>query len=140
MEHVIEVQKPAYKIYKDKAIGVGALLGGPLVAGYLIAENFKAFKDPDKAKKAWIYATIACILIFGGIFLIPENIKIPNQVIPITYTLIAYYLVQHFQGQNIITHLNSGGEFFSWWRTIAIGLIGLVITLTVVLGVAFLGA
>lgn len=127
MEQTLDIQKPTEKIYKDRAIWVGTFLGGPLVAGYLIAENFKAFNEFDKAKMTWIYTIITTIVVFGGVFLIPDNVKIPNQVIPLIYTAIAYYLVQHFQGQNISTHLDSGGQLFSWWRTIAVGLIGLVI-------------
>jgi hypothetical protein len=116
---------------------VGTFLGGPLVAGYLIAENFKSFSDPDQAKKTWIYAIIATIVIFGGIFLIPDTVKIPNQIIPLIYTGIAYYLVQHFQGQKITAYINAGGQIYSWWRTIGVGLIGLAITLIPIFGVAY---
>tara|TARA_R110002072_G_scaffold302775_1_gene488618 strand:- start:3320 stop:4084 length:765 start_codon:yes stop_codon:yes gene_type:complete len=136
MEQTVDIERPTRKIYKDRAIWVGTFLGGPLAAGYLIAENFKAFNDTDKAKKTWIYAIIATVVVFGGVFLIPENVKIPNQIIPLIYTAIAYYLVQHFQGQNISAHLNSGGQLFGWWRTIAVGLIGLAITIIPIIGFA----
>lgn len=101
MEQTIDIQTPTGKIYKDRAIWVGTFLGGPLAAGYLIAENFKAFNEFDKAKKTWIYAIIATVAVFGGVFLIPDNVKVPNQIIPLIYTAIAYYLVQHFQAQNL---------------------------------------
>jgi hypothetical protein len=138
MEHTSDIQTPTEKIFKDRAIWIGSFLGGPLVAGYLIAENFKVFNETDKAKKTWIYTIISTIVVFGGVFLIPENIKIPNQIIPLIYTGIAYYLVQHFQGQNISTHINSGGELHSWWRTIAVGIIGLIITVLSIFGVILL--
>lgn len=138
MEQILDIEKPKQRIYKERAIWVGTFLGGPLAAGYLIAENFKAFNETDKARKTWIYAIIATIVIFGGIFLIPDNTKIPNQIIPLIYTVIAYYLVQHFQGQNISSHISSGGGLFSWWRTIAVGIIGLVITIIPLFGFALL--
>lgn len=138
MEEILDIQRPTNKIYKDRAIWVGTFLGGPLAAGYLIAENFKAFNDKDKAKKTWIYAIIATVVVFGGVFLIPENVKIPNQIIPLIYTAIIYYLVQHFQGQNISAHLNSGGQLFGWWRTITVGLIGLAITIIPIIGFALM--
>jgi hypothetical protein len=56
------------KIYTDRLIWAGTFLGGPLVAGYLIAENFKVFNEPNKVKLTWIYAIIATIVIFGGVF------------------------------------------------------------------------
>ncbi len=138
MEETSNGQTSKNKIYKDRAIWVGTFLGGPLAAGYLIAENYKAFNDTDKAKKTWIYAIIATVVVIGGVFLIPDNFKIPNQIIPLIYTAIAYYLVQNFQGQNISAHLNSGGQVFGWWRTIAVGLIGLAITVISIFGFALL--
>lgn len=53
------------KIYKEKAITFGTFLGGHLVAGHLIAENFKVFGEKDRAKKTWIYTIIATVIIFG---------------------------------------------------------------------------
>ena len=138
MEKTLDIEKPTQKIYKDRAIWVGTFLGGPLVAGYLIAENFKAFSETDKAKKTWIYAILTTIIVFGSVFMIPENIKIPNYIIPLIYTAIAYYLVQHFQGQNISSHISSGGQLFSWWRTIAVGIIGLAITIIPIFGFAII--
>ncbi len=138
MEQELDTQKPTRKIYKDRAIWVGTFLGGPLAAGYLIAENFKAFNETDKAKKTWIFAIIATIIIFGGAFLIPDNVKIPNQLIPIIYTAIAYFLVQYFQRENITSHINSGGQLFGWWRTILVGIIGLAIIIIPIFGFAYL--
>ncbi|OUL63623.1 hypothetical protein [Flavobacterium sp. AJR] len=133
MEELKENEVPTQKIYKDRAIWVGTFLGGPLAAGYLIAENFKAFNDTKKAKTTWIIAIIATIAIFGGAFLIPEDVKVPNQIIPLIYTGIAFYFVQHFQGQKINEHINSGGSFFGWWRTIGISFIALLITFSVII-------
>jgi hypothetical protein len=135
MEELKQNEVPTQKIYKDRAIWVGTFLGGPLAAGYLIAENFKAFNETQKAKTTWIIAIIATIIIFSGIFLIPEDVKIPNQIIPLIYTGITFYFVQHYQGQKINEHLNSGGAFYGWWRTIAIGLITTIITLSVIIGI-----
>jgi len=137
MEEIAITQTPVNKIYKDRAIYTGTFIGGPLVAGYLIAENFKAFDEPDKARKAWIYSIIATIIIFGGIFLVPHPEKIPRTIIPLIYTAIAYYLVQHYQGTNIKKHVDAGGETFSWWRTLVVGLIGLAITMIGVFGFAY---
>ncbi len=138
MEQTADVQTPTNKIYTNKAVWLGAVLGGPLAAGYLIAENFKAFNQPDKAKKTWIYTIIATIIIFVGVFSIPDSIKIPKQIIPLIYTGSAYYLVQHFQGGNITAHINAGGQLHSWWRTLAVGLVGLAVILIPVFSIVFL--
>ncbi len=138
MEQTTEIQAPTQKIYKDKAIWLGAFLGGPLTAGYIIAQNFKAFNEPDKARKTLIYTIIATVIIFGGIFLMPDSIKIPNQIIPLIYTGIAYYLLQHYQGTNITAHINAGGPVHSWWRILSVGLIGLALIIIPIFSIAYM--
>ena len=140
MEEPLDIQKPLQKIYNDKAIWVGTFLGGPLVAGYLITENFKAFEESEKVSKTWTYAFIATIIIFGGISFIPDTVRIPNQIIPIIYTAIVYYMVKHLQGAKINSHINAGGPIYSVWRAAGIGLIGTLITILIFIVIAlFIG-
>jgi hypothetical protein len=124
-------------IFSTREINVGTFLGGPLVAGYLISENFKSFNETSKAKKALVYAIIATIAIFSSIIFIPEKSSVFDQIIPITYTVIAYYLVKHFQGQKIIAHINGGGQTYSWWRTVGVTTIGLLISIILILGIYY---
>lgn len=56
-----------------------------------------------------------------------------SKSLPVSFAVMSYFLVQHFQGQNISTHIGSCGEKFSLWRTILIVIICLIIT--VVLGI-----
>ena len=119
---------PTQKMYKKESIYGGTFLGGPLVAGYLIAENFKAFGEPGKARTSWICAIVATIVVFGSIFLIPEDVDIPNFLIPLVYTVITWLLVERFQGRSIAAHIAAGGPSFSWGRVILISLIGAAVT------------
>ncbi|MDP4203179.1 MAG: hypothetical protein Q8861_10815 [Bacteroidota bacterium] len=135
---IIDKQTMIKKIYTDRLIWAGTFLGGPLVAGYLIAENFKVLNEPDKVKKTWIFAILATVIIFGGIFLIPDLEKIPRQLIPLIYTAIAYFIVQHYQGEKIKTYIKDGGLSYKWWRALLIGLIGTVITILPIFGIAYL--
>ena len=64
--------------------------------------------------------------------MIPENVKVPNIVIPIIYSWITYYIVQAYQGSQIESHIQSGGELFGWGRVIVVGLIGTVVTFAVI--------
>ena len=136
-EEALEAIKSMKRIYKDKLILTGTFLGGPLVAGYLIAENFKVFNEVNKVKKTWIFAIIGTILTFGIAFLIPENAKIPNQTIPFIYTAIVYFFVKHFQKKNISAYIALGGKTFSWGRTILVSLIGAAITVILLFAFIF---
>ena len=131
------IQLSGQKIYKSNAIRIGAFIGGPLIAGYMIAENFKAFNKPGKAKRTWIYTVAATIIIFGVAFLMPNTNRSADYLVPLIYTWIAYYLVQHYQGTNITDHGNAGGQFYNWGRVIAVALIGLAITLIAIVAVVY---
>ncbi|MDA6069855.1 hypothetical protein NJT12_09510 [Flavobacterium sp. AC] len=87
---------PTEKIYSEKAIRVGTFLGGPLVAGYFMAENFKVFGDYNKVRNTWIITILSTIVIFSLIFMIPEDVKIPNIVFPFIYMGIAAYLTKTY--------------------------------------------
>jgi hypothetical protein len=130
--------EPVNKVYTDKAIGVGTFIGGPLVAGYLIAENFKVFGKVENAKWAWIFAIGTTILLFGALILIPSLEYFPRQIIPLTYTVIVYFLVQHYQVADITAHISRGGKSFNLWRTTGIGIIGAAITLALIFGIVLL--
>lgn len=127
-------------IYNATHVRLGTFIGGPLIAGYFMAENYKVFGEYGKAKAAWIYAIAAAIVIFGGVFLIPETVHVPNYIIPIAYCWIAFYLTQHFQGEQINAHIKTGEGLFGWGRVVLISLIGLVVTLVfVVIGIIATG-
>jgi len=126
------------KIYKASALWLGTFFGGPLAAGYIIAENFKAFNRPDNAKKTWLFTIVATIVIFAGIFIIPDDVNIPNQLIPLIYTGIAALILHSFQGKQIQSHIKSGGQVYEWGRVVIIGLIGLAITLLTIIGTLFI--
>lgn len=138
IEKSIFTEIPTEKIYKERAIWVGTFLGGPLVAGYLIAENFKVFNDSEKVKTTWIIAIVSTIGIFGGLSFIPENVKIPNQIIPIIYSAVAFFLAKRFQEQKLNEHIENGGKLYSWWRIIAIGIIGLLISVCIFICIGLL--
>ena len=135
MDEFILPTEPDFKIYKDRAIYVGTFLGGPLVAGYLIAENFKLLGQKRKVGTTWAVAIAATILIFGSVFLIPNAEKIPNYIVPILYTALAQFLVQKYQGAAIKAHIESGGQTFSIWRATWIGFVGLAFLLIVIFAI-----
>ncbi|MFH4964864.1 hypothetical protein V8G69_07655 [Gaetbulibacter sp. M235] len=128
------------KLYSSKAISGATFLGGPLAAGYLISENFKALNKPDDGRKSLIIGIITTIVLFGGIFMLPESIidKIPRQIIPLIYTGIIWGIVEWKQGDILKVHKENGNSFFSGWRAAGVGFISLVIIGIGIFGYAFL--
>lgn len=140
MNETINTTIPTVRIYKDKAFLLGTFLGGPLVAGYLFAENFKAFGQPEKVKPTWIIAILVTIIIFTTIFMIPESINIPNQIIPITYTAITFGLFKKYQEEKTTEHIEQGGLIYGWGKVILVGIIGLLITMLPIFTFGFFSA
>ncbi len=128
------------KLFSQKAIAIATYFGGPAAAGYLLKKNYESHNQEDNGKKAFIIGIISTLLIFAGIFSIPEHIidKIPNAVIPAIYTGIIYLIVEKIQGQWLKEHKESGGEFYSGWKATGIGAIFMVILLALIMGTAFI--
>jgi FtsH-binding integral membrane protein len=127
-EHV-----PISKLYKEGFVTAATFLGGPLVAGYMIAENFKSLNERQKVGITWIYTILATIVIFGTALFMPGIEKVPTYLIPAIYGGIAGSLVRSLQGEKIKKHLANGGELYSIWRTLLISVIGLIVTVALFL-------
>ncbi len=130
------------KLYSSKSISGATFFGGPLVAGYLIGENFKALNKPVQGRNSLIIGIIATIILFGGIFMVSEQIidKIPRQLIPLIYTGIIWAIVEWKQGSILKIHKENGNSFFSGWRAAGIGLISLIILFIGIFGYSFLSS
>jgi hypothetical protein len=127
---------PTEKIYSEKAIRIGTFFAGPLVAGYCIAENFKAFNDFEKAKNTWIITALSMIAIIGLIFIIPDNF--PSIIFPVLYSAVASYFLKKFQEQNIQNHIQNGGETFGGWRVTLIGLLSIIVFFGIIISIVLL--
>ncbi len=128
-ENLIENTTKDIKLYSSKSISGATFLGGPLAAGYLISENFKALDKPDEGRKSLIIGILTTIILFGGMFMLPEKIidKIPRQLIPLIYTGIIWGIVEWTQGETLKAHKEKENSFFSGWKAAGIGLISLII-------------
>lgn len=128
---------PELKLYKKRTIVVCTFLTGPLVAGYMIAENFKALGERSNQVRTWV---ISLILTAGLVIFIslPQLEKVPNFILPICYTIIASACVQFFQVEKIRLHVSNGGTFYAPERAIVPSILSFIITIAFALGVAVL--
>jgi hypothetical protein len=117
------------KVYNENAIRIGTFLGGPLVTGYLMAKNYKQLGENGKVKLTWILSILATIVVITIAFLLPTNTQ--TRIIPIIYSAASFYLVKNLQGKQIKSHLEQGGETYSAWRAVLVGVISLVIILLI---------
>jgi hypothetical protein len=136
-ETFTEKQIPEGKIYNDRKIWAGSYLGGPLVAGYLISENFKAFGEHDKVWKTWLISILALVLVIVTLF-IPLFERVSNFLYCLCYAISAHIFVQLYQRRKIDAHIEAGGRLYGWWRLIGISILGTIITIIPLFGAAYL--
>jgi hypothetical protein len=117
------------RFYSQRAIAIATYFGGPLAAGYLVKKNYETLEQPDSAKKSLFIGIVSTVLLFAGIFSIPEAVidKVPNFLIPAIYTGIIYLIVERVQGESLRKHKDSGGEFYSGWKAAGVGAIAMLI-------------
>jgi hypothetical protein len=125
----IENKTKNIKLHSSRAIMTATFIGGPLAAGYLISENFKALNKHDEGRKSLMIGIITTIILFLGLILLTEKTfhKIPKQIIPLIYTGIIWAIVEWKQGDDLDLHKKNGNIFFSGWSAIRVGLISLSI-------------
>ncbi len=130
------------KFYSHKAIGIATFIGGPLAAGYLVRENYLSLNKPDEGKKSLFIGIISTIILFIGVFTIPESIidKVPNQIFPLIYTGIIYLIVERIHGTMLNQHKVNGNEFYSKLKAAEIGFVSLLILLIGIFGYVYLSS
>lgn len=137
-ETTINHQSRTEKVYKDREIWVGTLLGGTLTAGYMVAENYKAFGETGKVRKTWFITIATTAILFLVLFFAPYVDRLPNHLFSLVCAGIIIVLAQLFQGEKINAHIRAGGRIQSWWKTLGVGFIGLAVTLIPILGIAMI--
>lgn len=116
------------KLYNERAVLIGTFLGGPLVGGYLIAQNFKTLNEPAKAGRTWLI-TIAVMVFLVATFFVPVFDKIPSIAYSFAFCLAAHTITKNLQGSQIALHQTAGGAFYKTLRAALIGLLGCVLML-----------
>lgn len=86
----LEEEKP--KIYTLNSIRVATFIFGPLAAGYLVSQNYKAFNEKDKSTTTWIIAVVALIAIIGLAVITSSTERFPRFIFPLAYAWGLSYL------------------------------------------------
>lgn len=119
---------------------VATFFGEPVVAGFLIAKNYKVFGNDDAARDSIFIGILSTILLFIGIFMNPEYIidKLPKIFFPGVYNAIIAVLVEKLQGQKIKKFLADNEQKASNWQATKYGLLELLIISTFWVAIIFL--
>jgi hypothetical protein len=125
------------KLYNERAILIATFVGGPLAGGFLLAENFNRLNQSANAGKTWIATAAALLFLFGSLF-IPALDNIPGIVYSFAFCFTAHSIAKKYQGSQIMLHQTNGGQLFSTWRTVGLGLLAMLAMIAVIVGIMFL--
>lgn len=126
------------KFYNERAVLLATFLGGPLAGAWLMASNFKAMGETVRATRTWVFAVMALVLVFLLSY-IPSLDKIPSLFYSFAFCWTAHFLTRKYQGPQLQLHQENGGQFYTTWRAVGIGLIGMAVVLVIILVLLFLG-
>ena len=126
----------AARLFSPRQIGMAALAGSPLAAGWLFRRNEYALGRPEAAGR-WLWrmvAATAAVLVVS--FFLPD--RFPPFIIPFAYSYGLRAAARNLYDVPISESLAHGGARQSWWTVAGISLVCLVIVLGVFVSVAML--
>ncbi len=125
------------KIYSAGQIRFTGFFGGPLVAAYLLVENFKVFGEKEKVTQTWLAGSLVMLV------LIVLNVLHPgmSRTIPFTLPMLTFLAINSytraFQDKRIKEQINNGTEVYPWGHAIGVILLGVFISLAIIVPLAF---
>jgi hypothetical protein len=113
------------KLYTLLHLAAGAFLGGPLCAGYMLMNNYKAQGNPEASEQV---LRVTAIFMVAMVFLFPFLQKVPPLFVPLSTMAIAY-AVGKAQGIEAAIENKARYEPHTPWRFLAVSVIGSVASL-----------
>lgn len=118
------------KIYSINQINIATFFGGPLIAGYLLSQNYKVFGDKKASNKTVIISLALTAVLFIVFVLLPRNIigLIPNLSIPTISVVVIAAIVETYQSKKITEYFKRGYKQASSLGVFAKSIISFLIT------------
>lgn len=102
--------KPFGKVFTGKAIRNSVFFGGPLVAGYMMAKNFKTVGESHKMSTAWLGVIGYTIAFMALNMTVLADINIPGIAFSVMNAFIAWQVFKSYQMPMVKNHVDQGGE------------------------------
>ena len=100
--------------------------------------NFKRLGLEDKARKTIAYSIAGTVALMAVVFLIPEDINIPNAVFVAPQVIIMIQVANLYQKKLIDEHEQNGGVLASNWKAFGIGVVFTAVIFLIVFAIVFI--
>lgn len=138
MEEIIDYEAPKLKVYKVNAMWLATFLGGPLAAGYIFTQNYKAMGEARLARISLTITLVVSSLLFSIALFVPEGSILSSRFLPILTVVVAQSLCKRLQGAKLESYATDSSTYFGWGRVCLISVIGLLLTFAIFLIVLYL--
>jgi hypothetical protein len=128
---VLDDVKLTKKVYSQKGVTLGAFLGGPVTAGYLLIENYKSLEKKSVVNKAWGITIISTVVYYALAYYLKEVLHVSTVPLFIICVAGAGQIFKQMQAADVEAYIQRGGEIHSNWRVAGIGLLFLLGTVLV---------
>lgn len=126
---------PGYRLYTPIQVAVGAFVGSPLAACWLVAHNYRVQGEGRTANQWIIGGVLGTIGLLLLAYVLPKDIPITGGHIGY---VVAFYNVQKMSnGALLAAHEAAGGRRGSWWSVIGWSLLAFTIVATLAIIGAF---
>jgi len=128
------------KVYSKGQILLSAIIGGPLVAGYLISQNYKTFGETEVSKKSLLVTVVSTIVFLIMITALPESMtrNIPNLTFALIPVGVISWFVQTHQAKHIDEYLQKGYRKSAILPVLGKSVLSLLIVIILVAILAFI--
>jgi hypothetical protein len=110
---------PAYRLYDVGAVFLAAFLGSPLAGTVLIASNYRKLGQGGNGILALILGAAAS----AGLILLGLKSTQSPAIASIVLLVCTGLAARELQGNAINTHVAWGGQLFSKWRAVGVGIV-----------------
>jgi hypothetical protein len=139
------IASSAKRVYSIGQIWFTAFMATPLVAGYLVAQNFETFNDKENANNTW-YIAVSLLIAYIGIPLwFAKKGYEPLStfiwlLLGVVNAIVAYRLTTQYQKENITAFIELGGKKASWWGVFGVYFLFTVLVFLIALMVMVIGS
>jgi hypothetical protein len=123
-------------MYSPAQVVAASLIGSPRPAFYVLAQNYRAAKQPTSARFMLVVGIIVTVLLMTMALILPDNT--PFWTVTLFCAICTHQIAKLAQGTLMADHLAAGGRISSWWVAIGVGFLGLLVNLAVIFGLAWM--
>ncbi len=108
-------------LYSLTQIGIATFLGSSLAAGYMLASNYAALGQ----RRMGLYALWGSLVLVLGFVLLPAQLtaSAPTAIaIMVGQVVLVLAIANKLQGPMFKSFEEMGGQYFSFWRTVMVGI------------------